>query len=169
MYAGLAIYDTMQYLTAPISTICMGMAASMGAFLLSAGTLGKRSALPNSRILIHQPSGGSQGSAADVEIQAKEILHARERLNELLAHHTGQPVEKIAQDVDRDRYMSPQEAVDYGLIDRIIEPDAAAEGNGSEEATDGGAHVVEAAPSAELTITGGEEGTDVALQEDSED
>ena len=122
VYSGLAIYDTMQYLTAPVATICMGMAASMGAFLLAAGTPGKRSALPNSRLMIHQPSGGSQGSAADIEIQAKEVLYARERLNELLAQHTGQSVERVAEDVDRDRYMSPAEAVEYGLIDRIIEP-----------------------------------------------
>jgi ATP-dependent Clp protease protease subunit len=130
VYAGLAIYDTMQYLTAPVATICMGMAASMGAFLLAAGTPGKRSALPNSRLMIHQPSGGSQGSASDIEIQAREVLFARERLNELLAQHTGQPVERIAEDVDRDRYMSPSEAVEYGLIDRIIEPAAPANGDG---------------------------------------
>jgi ATP-dependent Clp protease protease subunit len=122
VYSGLAIYDTMQYLTAPVATICMGMAASMGAFLLAAGTPGKRSALPNSRIMIHQPSGGSQGSASDIEIQAREVLFARARLNELLAHHTGQTVQQVSDDVDRDRYMSPAEAVDYGLIDRIIEP-----------------------------------------------
>ncbi|MDP2496787.1 MAG: ATP-dependent Clp endopeptidase proteolytic subunit ClpP [Candidatus Palauibacterales bacterium] len=121
VYSGLAIYDTIQFLSAPVSTICMGMAASMGAFLLAAGTEGKRSALPNSRIMIHQPSGGSQGTAADIEIQAKEILYARERLNNILAEHTGQPVEKIAEDVDRDRFMSPEEARDYGLIDRIIQ------------------------------------------------
>jgi ATP-dependent Clp protease protease subunit len=121
VYSGLAIYDTMQYLTAPVATICMGMAASMGAFLLAAGTPGKRSALPNSRIMIHQPSGGSQGTASDIEIQAREVLFARERLNELMAHHTGQTVEQVSDDVDRDRYMSPAEAVDYGLIDRIIE------------------------------------------------
>lgn len=121
VYSGLAIYDTIQFLSAPVSTICMGMAASMGAFLLAAGTEGKRSALPNSRIMIHQPSGGSQGTAADIEIQAKEILYARERLNNILAEHTGQPVEKIAEDVDRDRFMSPEEAKDYGLIDRIIQ------------------------------------------------
>jgi ATP-dependent Clp protease protease subunit len=126
VYAGLAIYDTIQYLTAPVATICMGMAASMGAFLLSAGTKGKRSALPNSRIMIHQPSGGSQGTASDIEIQAREVLFARERLNELLAQHTGQSIERISEDVDRDRYMSPVEAVDYGLIDRIIEPGAQA-------------------------------------------
>ena len=121
VYSGLAIYDTIQFLNAPVATICMGMAASMGAFLLAAGEPGKRSALPNSRIMIHQPSGGSQGSAADIEIQAKEILYARERLNKLLADHTGQPVDKISEDVDRDRFMSPQEAEEYGLIDRVIQ------------------------------------------------
>jgi len=119
--AGLAIYDTIQFLSAPVSTICMGMAASMGAFLLAAGTKGKRRALPNARIMIHQPSGGSYGSAADIEIQAKEILHARERLNALLAKHTGQSVEQVADDVDRDRFMSPQEALEYGIIDEIVE------------------------------------------------
>jgi len=129
VYAGLAIYDTMQYLTAPVATICMGMAASMGAFLLAAGTPGKRSALPNSRIMIHQPSGGSQGTASDIEIQAREVLFARERLNELLAKHTGQTIEQVAEDVDRDRYMSPGEAVTYGLIDRIIEPGADSPGS----------------------------------------
>jgi len=122
VYAGLAIYDTIQYMSAPVATICMGMAASMGAFLLAAGTAGKRSALPNSRIMIHQPSGGSQGTAADIEIQAREVLHARERLNQLLSHHTGQSIDQIAEDVDRDRYMSPAEALEYGIIDRIIEP-----------------------------------------------
>jgi ATP-dependent Clp protease protease subunit len=121
VYSGLAIYDTMQFISAPVNTICMGMAASMGAFLLAAGDEDKRSALPNSRIMIHQPSGGSQGSAADIEIQAKEILYARERLNKLLSKHTGQPMDKISEDVDRDRFMSPQEAMEYGLIDRVIE------------------------------------------------
>lgn len=120
VYAGLAIYDTMQYLRAPVSTMCMGLAASMGALLLAAGTKGKRSALPNSRIMIHQPSGGSQGTAADIEIQAREILYARERLNQILAHHTGQPVERIAEDVDRDRYLSPLEAKEYGIIDQVV-------------------------------------------------
>ena len=120
VYSGLAIYDTIQYLTAPVNTMCMGMAASMGALLLAAGAEGKRSALPNSRIMIHQPSGGSQGTAADIEIQAQEILYARERLNKILAHHTKQPVEKIADDVDRDRFMSPLEAKDYGLIDNVV-------------------------------------------------
>jgi ATP-dependent Clp protease protease subunit len=121
VYAGLAIYDTMQFLNAPVSTICMGMASSMGAVLLAAGTSGKRSALPNSRIMIHQPSTGAQGTASDIEIQAKEILYARERLNSILALHTGQSIERIAEDVDRDRFMSPHEAVEYGLIDRTIE------------------------------------------------
>ncbi len=120
VYAGLAIYDTIQFMTAPVSTICMGMAASMGALLLAAGTKGKRSALPNSRIMIHQPSGGSQGTASDIEIQAKEILYARERINEILSSHTGQTLQQVAEDADRDRFMSPKEAVDYGLIDQII-------------------------------------------------
>jgi ATP-dependent Clp protease protease subunit len=120
VYAGLAIYDTMQYMKAPVNTMCMGMAASMGAVLLSAGLKGKRSALPNSRIMIHQPSGGSQGTAADIEIQAKEILYARERLNHILSTHTGQTVEQIALDVDRDRFLSPLEAKEYGLIDNVV-------------------------------------------------
>jgi ATP-dependent Clp protease, protease subunit len=120
VYAGLAIYDTMQYLKAPVSTMCMGMAASMGAVLLAAGTKGKRSALPNSRIMIHQPSGGSQGTAADIEIQAKEILYARERLNQVLADHTGQTLEQVSEDVDRDRFMSPEDAQTYGLIDHVV-------------------------------------------------
>ncbi|MCG6987956.1 MAG: ATP-dependent Clp protease proteolytic subunit [Gemmatimonadetes bacterium] len=121
VYAGMAIYDTMQHLRAPVSTFCVGMCASMAAVLLTAGEKGKRNALPNSRILIHQPSGGSQGTAADVEIAAKEILHLREQLNQILAKHTGQPVERIAEDVDRDRFMSPQEAMEYGIIDRVLE------------------------------------------------
>lgn len=120
VYAGLAIYDTIQFMRAPVSTICMGMAASMGAVLLGAGEKGQRSALPNSRIMIHQPSGGSQGTASDIEIQAKEILHARARINDIIALHTGQPIEKIQEDADRDRFMSPEEAVEYGLIDSII-------------------------------------------------
>jgi len=148
VYSGLAIYDTIQYLTAPVATICMGMAASMGAFLLAAGTKGKRSALPNSRMMIHQPSGGSQGSASDIEIQAREVLFARERLNQLLAQHTGQPLERIAEDVDRDRYMSPAEAVEYGLIDRIIEPVARGSSNGAGSGEEeGGKSEVKAMPS----------------------
>ena len=121
VYAGLAIYDTMQHLRAPVATFCVGMALSMGAVLLTAGAKGKRNALPNSRIMLHQPSGGSQGTAADIEIAAKEILHIREKLNQIISDHTGQPVERIADDVDRDRFMSPVEAVEYGLIDRVLE------------------------------------------------
>jgi ATP-dependent Clp protease protease subunit len=119
--AGLAIYDTMQFLTAPIRTICMGMAASMGAFLLAAGTAGKRMALPHSRIMIHQPSqSGGGGTASDIEIQAKEILYLRAKMNELMAKHTGRPVEQIERDTDRDRFMSAEEAKEYGLIDSVI-------------------------------------------------
>ena len=118
--AGLAIYDTMQFLKSPVNTICMGLAASMGAFLLSAGTAGKRMALPHSRIMIHQPSGGAQGTAADIEIQAKEILYLRAKMNELMAKHTGRPVEQIERDTDRDRFMSAEEAKEYGLIDSVI-------------------------------------------------
>jgi ATP-dependent Clp protease, protease subunit len=121
VYAGMAIYDTMQHLRAPVSTFCVGMAASMGAVLLTAGEKGKRHALPNSRIMIHQPSGGSQGTAADIEIAAKEVLYIRENLNKILAKHTGQTQEQIMDDVDRDRFMSPSEAVEYGLIDQVLE------------------------------------------------
>jgi ATP-dependent Clp protease protease subunit len=118
--AGMAIYDTMQYMKAPIRTTCMGLAASMGAFLLAAGTQGKRSALPHARIMIHQPSGGAQGTAADIEIQAREILYLRAKMNELFAKHTGRPVEQIERDVDRDRFMSSEEAKAYGIIDAVI-------------------------------------------------
>jgi ATP-dependent Clp protease, protease subunit len=119
--SGMAIYDTMQFLRAPVSTICMGMAASMAAFLLTAGTKGKRRALPHSRIMIHQPSGGAQGTAADIEIQAREILYLRSKLNELYSKHTGKPIEQIEKDMDRDRFMSAEEAVEYGLVDKVIE------------------------------------------------
>ncbi len=118
--AGMAIYDTMKHVRADVSTICLGEAASMGAFLLSAGTKGKRMALPSSRIMIHQPLGGAQGQATDIEIEAKEILRMKKELNTLLAEHTGQPIEKIYADTERDNYMSAQEAVEYGLIDRVI-------------------------------------------------
>jgi len=118
--SGLAIYDTMQYLKAPINTICMGMAASMGSFLLAAGLKGKRSALPHSRSMIHQPSGGAQGTAADIEIQAREILYLRSKLNGLYAQHTGQAIETIERDMDRDRFMSAEEAKEYGIIDSVI-------------------------------------------------
>ncbi len=118
--AGLAIYDTIQQVTPDVVTICYGLAASMGAFLLAGGTKGKRIALPNSRIMIHQPLGGAQGQAVEIEIQAKEILFLKETLNGLLAENTGQPIEKISEDTDRDHFLSPQEAVEYGLIDKII-------------------------------------------------
>jgi ATP-dependent Clp protease protease subunit len=120
--AGLAIYDTMQFMRPDVLTMCIGHAASMGALLLAGGAKGKRFALPNSRIMIHQPSGGSQGVAADIEIQAREILRMREQLNGILAHHTGQPVEQIARDTDRDRWMTPDEASAYGLIDTVQRP-----------------------------------------------
>lgn len=121
VYAGLAIYDTIQHMRAPVSTFAVGIAASMAAVLVAAGAKGKRSALPNSRIMIHQPSGGSQGTAADIEIAAKEIVYTRNRLNEILSKHTGQSLERVQEDVDRDRFMSPEEAVEYGLIDRVLE------------------------------------------------
>src|SRR6476619_5016882 len=119
--AGLAIYDTMQFLKSPVNTICMGLAASMGAFLLAAGRKGKRSALPHSRIMIHQPSqSGGGGTASDIEIQAKEILYLRAKMNELLSKHTGQPIERIERDTDRDPYLSGDEAKEYGLVDHVI-------------------------------------------------
>ena len=118
--AGLAMYDTMRFLRSPVSTICMGMAASMGCFLLSGGAKGKRFALPHSRIMMHQPSGGAQGTAADIEVAAKEILYLRAKMNELMAQHTGQPLERIERDFDRDYYMSAEEARDYGIIDSVI-------------------------------------------------
>lgn len=117
--AGLAIYDTMQYIRPDIATICIGMAASMGAVLLAGGTKGKRAALPNSRIMIHQPWGGVQGTASDISIQAEEILKTKKRLNQILAHHTGQPLETIERDTDRDRYLAAEEAKNYGLIDTV--------------------------------------------------
>jgi ATP-dependent Clp protease protease subunit len=119
--AGLSIFDTMNFIKPDVSTLCMGMAASMGSFLLMAGAKGKRLALPNAKIMIHQPSGGAQGQASDIEIHAREILKTREQLNRLYAERTGQPVEKIAADMERDYYMSPAEARDYGLIDQVIE------------------------------------------------
>jgi ATP-dependent Clp protease protease subunit len=121
IYAGLAIYDTMQFIKPDVTTICFGMAMSMGSLLLTGGTAGKRLALPNSRILIHQPSGGYQGQSADIEIHAQEILDLRRRMDEIYAGHTGQSVEKVHDDMDRDRYFKPDQAVEYGLIDRVIE------------------------------------------------
>ncbi len=119
--SGLAIYDTMQYVKAPVVTTCIGQAASMGAVLLAGGEKGKRYALPHSRILIHQPLGGTQGQASDIDIQAKEILRMREEINRILVKHTGQPIEKVAKDTDRDYFMSPEQAIEYGIIDQILE------------------------------------------------
>jgi len=118
--SGLAIYDTMQYIRPDVQTICIGLAASMGAVLLAGGSKGKRAALPNSRIMIHQPWGGVQGTASDISIQAEEILRTKRRLNEILAHHTGRPLEDIEKDTDRDRYMSAEESKTYGLIDSVF-------------------------------------------------
>ena len=122
--AGLAIYDTMQFINSEVSTMCIGQAASMGAFLLAGGAKGKRYCLPNSRVMIHQPSGGSQGQASDIEIQAKEILFLRERMNAIMAEHTGKTAEQLAQDTERDNFMTANDALDYGLIDKIQEPRA---------------------------------------------
>ena len=119
--AGLAIYDTMQFIKPDVSTLCMGMAASMGAFLLAAGTKDKRFCLPNSRVMIHQPLGGARGQASDIEIQAREILYLRERLNKILSDRTGQTIETIAKDTDRDNFMSAEQAKEYGIIDQVIE------------------------------------------------
>ncbi len=118
--AGLSIYDTMQFIKPDVSTLCLGQAASMGAFLLAAGAKGKRFALPNSRVLIHQPMGGFQGQASDIEIHAKEILSLRAKLNSLMAHHTGRPVEQIERDTDRDNFLSAAEAAEYGLVDKVL-------------------------------------------------
>lgn len=120
--AGMAIYDTLQYIKPNVATTCMGLAASMAAVLLAAGTKGKRYALPNSRVLIHQPMGGFRGQATDIDIHAREILKTRENLNRVLADHTGQSIERIAQDTERDYFMSPEEALDYGIIDEIYKP-----------------------------------------------
>ncbi|MBW8349521.1 ATP-dependent Clp endopeptidase proteolytic subunit ClpP [Bacillus sp. IITD106] len=122
--AGMAIYDTMQYIKADVHTICIGMAASMGAFLLAAGAKGKRFALPNSEVMIHQPLGGAQGQATEIEIAAKRILHMREKLNKILAERTGQPIEVIERDTDRDNFMTAERAKEYGLIDQIIQHNA---------------------------------------------
>ncbi|WP_353176032.1 MULTISPECIES: ATP-dependent Clp endopeptidase proteolytic subunit ClpP [unclassified Salinisphaera] len=123
--AGMSIYDTMQFIKPDVATMCLGQAASMGAVLLAGGAQGKRYALPNSRVMIHQPLGGFQGQATDIEIHAREILHARERLNEVLAHHTGQPLDKIKQDTERDFFMSAKDATEYGVIDDVLSSRAA--------------------------------------------
>ena len=119
--AGLAIYDTMQYIRSPVSTVCVGMAASMGSLLLTAGAKGKRFALPNSQVMIHQPSGGAQGQATDIAIQAREILKTRERLNKMYVHHTGQSIEEIEKNMERDTYLNAEEAKAFGLIDEVVE------------------------------------------------
>ncbi len=124
--AGLAIYDTMQFINCDVSTLCVGQAASMGALLLAGGAQGKRYCLPNSRVMIHQPSGGSQGQASDIEIQAKEILYLRERMNEIMAFHTGKTAAEIAADTERDNFMTPAQAVAYGMVDQVQEPRSAA-------------------------------------------
>jgi ATP-dependent Clp protease protease subunit len=118
--SGLAIYDTMQYIRSPVNTVCIGQAASMGSLLLCAGEKGKRFALPNSRVMVHQPSGGAQGQASDIEIQAKEILHLRKRLNQIYVEHTGQPLDAIEAKLERDSYMSAQEAKDFGIVDEVV-------------------------------------------------
>ena len=120
--SGMAIYDTMQFIRPKVATICMGLAASMGAMLLAAGAKGKRSALPNTRIMIHQPLGGVQGQVSDIEIQTEEFLRTKKRINEILAHHTGQPIEKIEKDTDRNFFIAPDESKEYGLIDTVFEP-----------------------------------------------
>ena len=121
IYAGLAIYDTMQFIKPDVQTICVGVALSMGSLLLTGGAPGKRFSLPNSRILIHQPSAGFEGQSSDIEIHAREILKTREHIDEIYAHHTGRPVEEVNRDMERDRFFPPEEAVEYGLIDRVIE------------------------------------------------
>ncbi len=118
--AGMAIYDTMQFIKSDVSTLCIGQAASMGAFLLTAGAKGKRYCLPNSRVMIHQPMGGFQGQASDIEIHAKEILYLKQRLNEMMAKHTGQPIERIERDTDRDNFLSAAEAAEYGIVDKVL-------------------------------------------------
>ena len=125
VYAGMAVYDTMQFIKPDVSTLCTGFAASMGAFLLAAGAIGKRYALPNARVMIHQPHGGSQGVASDIEIQAREVLYIRHRMNTIMAERTGQTLEKVEKDSDRDKYMSAGQAAEYGLIDRVLAERAA--------------------------------------------
>jgi ATP-dependent Clp protease protease subunit len=136
--AGLAIYDTMQYVSCDVTTICIGQAASMGALLLASGASGKRHALPNSRIMLHQPWGGFQGEASDIDLQAKEILKLRERMNRILADHTGRGLDQIEKDTERDYYMSADEAVDYGVADRIVTRHVAAPGAGASDGSGGG-------------------------------
>ena len=133
VYSGMAIYDTMQLVRAPISTIAVGVTASFGTVLLTAGTKGKRYALPHATIHMHQPLGGAQGQATEIEIQAKEILRLREELNQIISHHTGQPIERIAEDTERDRYMTAVQAKEYGLIDEVLSPMMVKEGKGGDK------------------------------------
>ena len=130
VYSGLGVYDTMQYVSCPVATICVGLAASLGSVLLTAGSHGRRAALPNSRIMLHQPLGGAQGQASDIEIQAREILWLKKRLYEILAHHTGQPIEQITNDADRDYWLSAQDAQEYGLIDNVLDTQTGPSTNG---------------------------------------
>ncbi len=139
MTSGLAVYDTMQYVRCDVSTICLGQAASMGAWLLAAGAKGKRLALPNAQVMIHQPMGGIQGQATDIDIHAREILKLRARMNEILATHTGKSVEEIARDTERDYHLSGEEALEYGLVDRVVtEREVPARSNGRGEGSGGG-------------------------------
>jgi ATP-dependent Clp protease protease subunit len=131
IYAGLAIYDTMRFIKPDVQTTCVGVAMSMGSLLLTGGTKGKRSVLPNSRLLIHQPSAGFEGAAADIEIHAREIIDMRRRVDEIYAEHTGQPIEQVHDDMERDRFFTAEEAVEYGLVDRVLESRPGAGGNGS--------------------------------------
>ena len=140
VYSGMAVYDTMQFVKPDVATICVGLAASMGSVFLLGGAAGKRAALPNSRIMIHQPSSGAQGQASDIQIQAEEILYIKQRMNEVIAHHTGQSVETVERDTDRDKFMSPEQAKDYGIIDTVL--GAKAEGKPAEDPTESGEAVV---------------------------
>lgn len=137
VYSGLGVYDTMQYISTPVATICVGLAASMGSLLLTAGETGRRAALPNARVMLHQPLGGAQGQAADIAIQAREIMWLRQRIYEILAQHTGKSVEQIEEDADRDYWLSAQEAKEYGLIDNVLEPQKPGSRNGRPGTEDG--------------------------------
>ena len=132
VYSGMAVYDTMQFIKPDVATICVGLAASMGSVFLLGGAAGKRAALPNSRIMIHQPSSGAQGQASDIQIQAEEILYIKKRMNEVISHHTGQPVDQVEKDTDRDNFMSPQRAKEYGIIDTVLGTDASSSTDDSE-------------------------------------
>jgi len=134
VYSGLGVYDTMQHVGAPVATICVGLAASMGSVLLAAGEAGRRAAVPNARVMMHQPLGGAQGQAADIQIQAQEIVYLRKRLYEILSHHSGTPIEQLEKDADRDYWLSAQEAKEYGLIDNVLEPETNKTSTGDSDA-----------------------------------